>query len=144
MTATIIELTERHSKPLATSPEAFSLPLRSIFAPSYKALPFVTLKKVEERTGDYRDAESWWNDVPTDDGIEDYQRGKAYARMAAAAIEADRCIPRGLQLTFEHIFLDAVRRREKRGKYSRSLAPAAEGFISELALLINARAGGAA
>jgi hypothetical protein len=141
MSATIIELTFPKNEQID---EPSGLPLRRIFAPSYKALPFVTLKKATERTGDYRDAETWWNDVPTDDEVEDYQRGEAYARMAVAAIEADRCIPRGLQLTFEHIFLDAVRRREKRGKYSRSLASAASGFISELAVLINARAGGAA
>jgi hypothetical protein len=45
-------------------------------------------------------------------------------------------------MTLEHIFRDAVRRRETGGKYSRSLSPAAHGFLSELAELLNAAVNG--
>jgi hypothetical protein len=106
------------------------------------ALPFVTLKKPEERGIGYSAAETYWNDVPTDDPYADHRRGHTYAQMAIAALASDRGVSRGLELTLEHIFLDAVRLREKRGKYSRSLAPAAQAFICELARHINEGVGG--
>jgi hypothetical protein len=40
------------------------------------------------------------------------------------------------------MFLDAVRRREKGGKYSRSLAPAAHAFLFGIARHVNEGAGG--
>lgn len=111
-------------------------------APAFKALPFVTLKEPEERTGGFGDGSSWWNDAPTDNCCADYRRGKAYAQMAVAAIAVDACHVRALELVFEHIYLDAIRRREKGGKYSRSMPNAAQGFLSEIAKVITVKAGG--
>jgi hypothetical protein len=132
MSANIIVLADRRnteSEPQLDADQAF------------KALPFVTLKKKEERRGAFDDVETYWNDVPTDDPGADHARGRSYAYMALAAINADHSpCACALQLTFEHIFLDAVRRREKGGKYSRSLAPAARAFLNEIAKVIDARA----
>ena len=142
MSATIITLANRQQ--IQSELDADQAYLARLFAaPAYKALPFVTLKKEEERTGGYCDAETYWNDVPTDDQHADHKRGVAYAQMAVAAIDADQCLlARGLELTFEHIFLDAVRRREKGGKYSRSMPPAAHAFLGEIAKVIHAKAKG--
>jgi hypothetical protein len=142
MSAKVIVLAERlstESEPQLTADETYLA--RLFYGPAFIALPFVTLKKKEERKGGFGDAETYWNDVPTDDACADNVRGRAYAKMAVAAINADKChVPRGLQLTFEHIFLDAVRRREKGGKYSRSLTPAAYAFLNEIAKVIDGRA----
>lgn len=142
MSATVIVLAERRSTESDLQLNADQAHLARLFyVPAFMALPFLTLKKKEERKGGFGDAETYWNDVPTDDGHADHVRGCAYAKMAVAPINADQCrVPRGLQLTFEHIFLDAVRRREKGGKYSRSLTPAAYAFLSEIAKVIDGRA----
>ena len=141
MSATVIDFAARQS---AQSPPQFDADqaclARLCSAAAFKALPFVTLKKKEDRKGGYNDAETYWNDVPTDDACADYKRGIAYAKMAVAAIKADRGSKRALELTFEHIFLDAVRRRNTGGKYSRSMPPAASAFLNEIAEIINAMA----
>jgi len=49
--------------------------------------------------------------------------------MAINALVSDRNLARGLELTLEDMFMDPVRRREKGGKCSRSMAPAVSGFI---------------
>jgi hypothetical protein len=53
--------------------------------------------------------------------------------MSATIIEL---AGRGLELTFRDIFLDAVRRRDKKAKYSRSLATCAASFLNEIAVVI--------
>ena len=140
MTATVINLTKRRSDLVEHQDRAY---LAQIFAtPAYMALPFVTLKKDTDGLGAWSEGESYWNDVPTDDRLADYKRGCAYAEMAMAALASDCGSARGLELTLEHMFLDAVRRREKGGKYSRSLAPAAYAFLGKLAGHINKGVGG--
>ncbi len=47
-----------------------------------------------------------------------------------------------LDHTLKAIFMDGVRHRENGGKCSRSLAPAAQGFLYELARHINEGVGG--
>jgi hypothetical protein len=140
MTATVINLTKRRADLIEHQDRAY---LAQIFAaPAYMALPFVTLKKDTDGLGAWSEGESYWNDVPTDDGCADHERGRAYAQMAIAALASDCRSARGLELTLEHMFLDAVRRREKGGKYSRSLASAARAFLNELARHINEGVGG--
>ena len=140
MTATVINLTKRRADLIEHQDRAY---LAQIFAtPAYMALPFVTLKKDTDGLGAWSEGESYWNDVPTDDGCADYKRGCAYAEMAIAALASDHRHARGLELTLDHIFLDAVRTREKGGKYSRSLAPAAHAFLGKLAGHINKGVGG--
>jgi hypothetical protein len=140
MTATVINLTKRRSDLVEHQDRVYLA--RILAAPTYMALPFVTLKNDTDGLGCYSEGESYWNDVPTDDGCADYKRGHAYAQMAIAALASDRRSARGLEQTLEHMFLDAVRRREKGGKYSRSLAPAAQAFLCELARHINEGVGG--
>jgi hypothetical protein len=139
MTAAIVDLTSYQEK---RRREADVVYLENILAaPAYMALPFVTMKKNGDGIG-YSRAESYWNDVPTDDPYADHARGTTYAKMAITALASDRNFARGLELTFEHMFLDAVRRREARGKYSRSLTPAATAFLHEIAQHINGSVGG--
>jgi hypothetical protein len=143
MSATVIALADRRgqaqSEPALDPDQAYLA--RLFYIPAYKSLPFITLKEPRERTGTYNDASSYWNDVPTDDQLADRARGIAYAQMAVAAIEADQCrVCRGLELTFEHIYRDAIRRREKGGKYSRSMPQASVAFLGEIARTIHTRA----
>ena len=140
MTATVINLTKRRADLIEHQDRVYLA--WTVAAPAYMALPFVTLKKDTDGLGGYSEGESYWNDVPTDDCLADYKRGCAYAEMAMAALASDCNSARGLELTLEHMFLDAVRRREKGGKYSRSLAPAAHAFLGKLAGHINEGVGG--
>lgn len=144
MSASIITLADR--RPVESQPEidADAVYLNRLFdCPAYMALPFLTPRDPTEEGIGFGRVKSYWNDVPTDDGHADYQRGKSYAQMAVAAIEEDQCCSnRGLQLTFEHIFRDAVQRREKRGKYSRSMPPASVAFLNEIASIIYRKAKG--
>jgi len=140
MTATVINLTKRRSDLVEHQDRVYLA--RMLAAPAYMALPFVTLKKDTDGLGAWSEGESYWNDVPADDCLADHKRGRAYAEMAIAALASDCCSARGLELTLEHMFLDAVRRREKGGKYSRSLAPSAHAFLFGLARHINEGVGG--
>jgi hypothetical protein len=140
MTATVINLTKRRADLVEHQDRVYLA--QTVAARAYMALPFVTLKKDTDGLGGYSEGESYWNDVPTDNGCADYKRGCAYAEMAIAALASDCRHARGLELTLEHIFLDAVRKREKGGKYSRSLAPAATAFLCGLARHINEGVGG--
>ena len=140
MTATVINLTKRRSDLVEHQDRVY---LAQAFAsPADMALPFVTLKKDTDGLGAWSEGESYWNDVPSDDLLADNKRGCAYAEMAIAALASDSRSARGLELTLEHMFLDAVRKREKGGKYSRSLAPAAYAFLGKLAGHINKGVGG--
>jgi hypothetical protein len=101
--------------------------LRRTLGPSIMRLPFVTMNGKGPSAG----AKSYWNDVPTGNGRNDFKRGKKYAALALEAMSADGCAWY-LEKIIEAIVLDAVSRRAKGGKYSRNLPPAADGFIHEL------------
>jgi hypothetical protein len=96
---------------------------RALYVPSVKALPFTS-----EEKGAYGWPEAMWADVPTDDYQADRARGKGFAAMTIRAICADRPIVRPLEKIFQAIVNDAIRRKAKGGKGSRSLPGAVDGL----------------
>jgi hypothetical protein len=100
---------------------------RRTHGPSLARLPFVTMKGRRRRAG----ARSYWNDVPTGNGRDDFKRGLRYAALAVEAMTADDA-PWYLERILEAIVLDAASRKASGGKHSRTLPPAADGFIYEL------------
>jgi hypothetical protein len=86
-----------------------------------------------------------WNDVPTDSGCDDYQRGRRYGRLVLDAMldRADTYNDHKLALSIcaidlEHIIesmiRDGVARSSKGGKHSRTpVTSAMRGFLTELA-----------
>ena len=106
-----------------------------MFCPSVKALPFVSA----EWKNDYW-PESMWADVPTSNYSADHKRGKDFANLTLGAMMADRpAHGRALQLIFELIIEDAIRRRAKGGKGSRTMPAAAHGYLEGLANFIVAQ-----
>jgi hypothetical protein len=101
--------------------------LRRPRQPSLERLPFVTMKGGNPAAG----ATSYWNDIPTGNGRDDFKRGKKYAALAIEAMTADGCAWY-LEKIIEAMVVDAVSRRAKGGKHSRTLPPAVDGFIHEL------------
>jgi hypothetical protein len=110
-------------RPARPTPRA----LRRKLGPSLKRLPFVTIKQGGPRAGVKR----YWNDVPTGNGRDDFKRGKKYAALTIDAMTEDGCTWY-LERILEAIVADAVSRRAKGGKHSRTLPPAVDGFIHEL------------
>ncbi len=98
--------------------------LRRMFGLSVKRLPFVTMKGAR--------AASYWNDAPTGNGRDDFKRGKKYAALTIEAMTADGCASWYLEKIIQAIVADAVSRKVKGGKHSRTLPPAVDGFIHEL------------
>jgi hypothetical protein len=107
---------------------------RAMFCPSVKTLPFVST----EWRNDYWPA-SMWVDVPTDDYQADRERGRVFAAMTIAAICADHPIIQPLQIIFHAIVDDAIRRRAKGGKGSRTLPGAVDGFLEGLGKFIESQ-----
>ncbi len=101
--------------------------LRRTIGPSLMRLPFIMMKGGSRRAG----ARSYWNDVPTGNGRDDFKRGKEYAALTIEAMTADGCAWY-LEKIIEGIVADAVSRKAKGGKHSRTLPPAVDGFIHEL------------
>ena len=100
---------------------------------SLTRLPFVSTKGGSPRAGVKR----YWKDVPTGNGREDFKRGKKYAALTIEAMTADGCAWY-LERIIEAIVLDAVARKAKGGRHSRTLPPAVDGFIHELSRRLGA------
>jgi hypothetical protein len=135
MTDNVISLAARFAKkpmPPSTDPDDSRWTpdeLRAMFVPSVKALPFVSAEWHNEYW-----PESMWVDVPTDDWRADRERGKHFAKLTIAALIADRPNHgRALEIIFEAIVNDAIRRRAKGGKGSRTMLGAVDGYLGELA-----------
>jgi hypothetical protein len=85
-----------------------------------------------------------WNDVPTDDSLDDYRRGKRYGQMVLDAMEARSEAYGGhklalsiaainLQHIIESMIRDGIARRIKGGRHSRTpVTSAMSGFLWEL------------
>jgi hypothetical protein len=109
---------------------------RAIYCPEIKLLPFVILKEDENPC---RPAECYWCDEPSGEGHVDYKRGRAYAQLTIKAIQRDRpryrpyAAPHYLQSIFEAMVNDALERRRRGGKGSRTtITSAMSGFLQEL------------
>jgi hypothetical protein len=100
---------------------------RRVVGPTLARLPFVTPKVGRSRAG----AKRYWNDEPTGNGREDFKRGKKHAALAIEAMTTDGCAWY-LEKIIEAIVIDAVSRKSKGGRHSRTLPPAVDGFIHEL------------
>jgi hypothetical protein len=105
--------------------------IRARFAPSVKGLPFVS----SEWTNDYW-PESMWADIPTNDHWADMDRGRRFAVMTIEAMRADKADALALEAIFKSIVEDAIRRKAKGGKGSRSIPGAVRGYLEGLAELI--------
>jgi hypothetical protein len=105
--------------------------IRRVFGPSIKRLPFVAMKE---------DAKSWcdnalnyWCDEPTKHGHVDFKRGVLYAELTLKAIKKDGTCPRYLEHILEAIIDDAIERRRKGGKKSRTnRTSTVHGFVHKL------------
>jgi hypothetical protein len=111
--------------------------IRRAFHPTYNQLPFITK---HDGASDCATPASFWNDVPSGNSHADFRRGKQFANQVINAIASDKCGSRPLERTFEAIIKDAVIRKSKGGKYSRTLTPAVDAFLWELAKAIQTRA----
>ena len=107
--------------------------IRRFTLPATKALPFV---KVRAHDQPLVRPESFWNVESTGTRENDVRMGRQYARLAIAAMKADRdsdLIARVIQ----DIIKDAVARIGKNGRGRNS--PAAMGFLAEISEVIAAR-----
>jgi hypothetical protein len=107
-------------------------------------LPFVGPAPPPRPNGRARLKRNCWNDKSTESGINDFARGRRYARMMLAAMKANSAAGGGHKLSFvvsalalESVFRsmieDAVDRQKKDGKGSRTVITSAMyGFLSEL------------
>ena len=110
--------------------------VRAIFCPEIKLLPFIVMKEGENPC---RNAECYWHDEPSGEGHVDSKRGAVYAQLTIKAIQRDRpryrpyAAPHYLKQIFEAMVNDALERRRRGGKGSRTtITPAMSGFLNEL------------
>jgi hypothetical protein len=123
-----------HKRPLPPNPQRTEMTAesRAHFAPSVKSLPFVS-----DRWGNECWPESMWADVPTNDYHADCERGKLFANLTISALIADKPAHHcSLELIFKAIVEDAVRRKAKGGKGSRTMPAAVQGYLETLAKFI--------
>jgi len=94
--------------------------------PATKALPFVKLRADDQPM---LRPESFWHVRPTGKRERDVQIGRHYARLAIAAMKADR---NGslIALIIQDIIKDAADRAAKKGRSPQS--PTALGFLAEI------------
>jgi hypothetical protein len=103
--------------------------------PEIMQLPFVT--RIEGRDGEFNI--NFWN-VQSSDGIDDIKRGRKYAKLTIAALGNAKyaSVYRALEMMFEAIVTDAIARRAKGGKGSRTnITSVGNGFLSELSKFIH-------
>jgi hypothetical protein len=110
--------------------------VRAIYCPEIKLLPFIVMKEGENPC---KNPECYWHDEPSGEGHVDYKRGQAYAQLTIKAIERDRpryrrsAAPIYLRYVFEAMVNDALERRRRGGKKSRTtITSAMSGFLEEL------------
>ena len=94
--------------------------------PATKALPFVQLRADDQPM---LRPESFWHVRPTGKRERDVQIGRHYARLAIAAMKADRNSSL-IALIIQDIIKDAAERSAKKGRSPQS--PTALGFLAEI------------
>jgi hypothetical protein len=123
----------RHIASPKQPPQWTAADIRRVYNPAYNQLPFVRPVlngNILEKPA------SFWNDVPSGDDHADYKRGKQHAHDAINDLAEDECSGWPLERTFIAIIQEAVARKSKGGKHSRSLTPAVDGFLHNLSKLI--------
>jgi hypothetical protein len=103
-----------------------SADIRRYTLPATKALPFVKLKDNDQPM--WR-PESFWHVRPTGNWERDVQTGRKYARLAIAAMKADRN-SNLISLIIQDIIKDSVKQATKTG--SRRHGPTVLGFLAEI------------
>jgi hypothetical protein len=107
--------------------------IRRIFHPSVNRLPFVARLDDGEGASSF----NYWSVQPSGDGHADFQCGKEYAALTIEAIYADGCGSLALEFIFEALVDDAIARRAKGGRYSRTnILAVGDGFLSGLSRFI--------
>jgi hypothetical protein len=107
------------------------------YCPEMKLLPFVVMA---EDAGPCENAINYWCDEATKHGHVDHKRGRLYAQLTLKAIKASAAKAKRTRtaapLYLEHIFAaiidDAIERRRKGGKGSRTMSSTVNGFLREL------------
>jgi hypothetical protein len=112
--------------------QALGEEIRRFTMPATKALPFV---KVGADDQPLVRPESFWNVESTGKREGDVRLGRQYARLAIAAMKADRDSDL-IALVIQDIIKDAVERIGKSGRGRHS--PAALGFLAEISEAIAA------
>jgi hypothetical protein len=136
-----VKLRPKSSRPAPFLRLAYSAPapdksiteeIRRYTLPATKALPFVKLRANDQPL--WR-PESFWYVEPTGKREHDFRLGRKYARLAVAAMKADRDIHL-IALIIQDIIKDAIERTggKRRGRRS----PAALGFLAEISEVIAA------
>ena len=98
--------------------------------PATKALPFVKLRDNDQPLWQ---PESFWHVEPTGKRESDFKLGREYARLAIAAMKADRN-SHLMARVIQDIIKDAVERLGDKRQGRRS--PAALGFLAEISDII--------
>jgi hypothetical protein len=112
--------------------ESIGEQIRRFTLPATKALPFV---KVRDKDQPLWRPESFWHVEPTGKRENDVRLGRKYARLAIAAMKADRDSDL-IALVIQDIIRDAVEQVGKNG--GRRKSPAALGFLAEISEAIAA------
>jgi len=112
--------------------QALGEEIRRFTLPATKALPFV---KVGANDQPLVRPESFWNVASTGKRESDVRMGRQYARLAIAAMKADRDSDL-IALVIQDIIKDAVERIGRSGRGRNS--PAALGFLAEISEAIAA------
>ena len=101
-------------------------------------LPFVS--RIEAEDGEFNI--NFWNVQSNSDGVDDIRLGRKYAKLTIAALGNAKygSVYRALELMFEAIVTDAIARRAKGGKGSRSKHHARRRWLPEWTLTNTDRA----
>jgi len=117
----------------APSPDdSIGAEIRRFTLPATKALPFV---KVRDNDQPLWRPESFWNVESTGKREDDLRLGRKYARLAIAAMKADRDSDL-VALVIQDIIKDAVEHLGKNGRGRNN--PAVLGFLAEISEIVAA------
>jgi hypothetical protein len=106
--------------------ESLGAEIRRFTLPATKALPFVKLRAKDQPM---LRPESFWQVRPTGKRERDIQIGRQYARLAIAAMKADRN-SNLVALILQDIIKDSLDRTVKKGRSPQS--PTVLGFLAEI------------
>jgi hypothetical protein len=112
--------------------------MHRLHCPEMKMLPFVAMRK---DASPCENAINYWCDEPTHHSGVDHKRGRLYAQLTVKAIQSSvskangsrSAAPHYLERIFAAIVDDAIERRRRGGKHSRTnITSTVDGFLREL------------